>query len=106
MGVNSLHEFPEYGKSRGLVVVDHFVLDPFGEAIVSLLEECCFAPVATGQKLHELDEVFCGLMILLHTKSFKFGFGFSDGVESAEVGFQFFTKKVEIGAPRGLKGVQ
>ena len=65
-----------------------------------------FAPVDAGRELHELDEVFCSLMIFLHMKSFEFGFGFSDGVESAEVGFQFFTKKVEIGAPRGFEGVQ
>ena len=45
-------------------------------------------------------------MILLHTKSFEFGFGYSNGVKSAEVGFQFFTKKVEVGAPSGLNGIQ
>ena len=105
-GVDSLHEFPESGKSRGLLVVDHFVLDPFGEAIVSLPEECCFAPVDTGRELRELDEVFRSLMILLHTKSFEFCFGFPYGVESAEVGFQFFTEKVEVGAPCGLNGIQ
>ena len=37
-------------------------------------------------------------------KSFEFGFSFSDRVEGAEVGFQFFTEKVEVGAPRGLEG--
>ena len=60
-GVDSLQEFPESGKSRGLLVVDYFVLDPFGEAIVSLPEECCFAPVDTGRELRELDEVFRSL---------------------------------------------
>ena len=104
--VDSLHEFPESGKCRGLVVVDDFVLDLFGKAVVSLPEECCLAPVDTGQELREFDEVFCSLMIFLHTKSFKFCFGFPNGVESAEVGFQFFTEKVEIGAPCGLNGVQ
>ena len=45
-------------------------------------------------------------MILLHMKSFKFCFGFPNGVKSAEVGFQFVTEKVEVGAPCGLYGVQ
>ena len=48
MGVDSLHESPESRKGCGLLVVDHFVLDPFGKAIVSLPEECCFTPVDTG----------------------------------------------------------
>ena len=65
---------------------------------VHLPEKCCFAPIDTGQELCELDEVFCSLMVLLHTKSFECCLGFSDGIESAEVGFQFFTKKVEVGA--------
>ena len=42
---DSLHEFLESGKSRGVVMVDNFILDPLGEAIVSLPEECCFAPI-------------------------------------------------------------
>ena len=42
-GINSLHKLPESGKGHGLLVVDHFVLDLLGKAIVSLLEECCFA---------------------------------------------------------------
>ena len=104
--VDSLHEFPESGKSRGLVVVDHFVLDPLGEAVVSLLEECCLAPVDMGRELHKLDEVCRSLMIFLHTKSFEFCFGFPNGVESAKVGFQFLTKKVKVGAPCGLNGIQ
>ena len=37
-GVDSLHEFPESRKSHGIVMVDHFVLDPFGKAVVSLPE--------------------------------------------------------------------
>ena len=36
-GVDSLHEFLESGKGRGLLVVDHFVRDLFGKAIVCLL---------------------------------------------------------------------
>ena len=106
MGVDSLHESPESGKGRGLIVVDHFVLDPFGKAIVGLPEECCLAPVDVGLELHELGEVFHSLMIFLHTKSFEFCFGFPNGVESAEVGFQFLTKKVEVRAPCGLNGFQ
>ena len=86
-------------------MVDHFVLDLLGKAVVSLPEECCFAPVDTGRELRELDEVFRSLMIFLHMKSFEFGFGFPNGVESAEVGFQFFTEKVEVGAPCGLNGI-
>ena len=105
-GVDSLHESPESGKGRGLVMVDHFILDPFGEAIVCLPEECCLAPVDTGRELRELDEVFCSLMIFLHTKSFEFCFGFPNGVKSAKVGFQFVAEKVEVGAPCGLDGVQ
>ena len=91
--VDSLHEFPESGKSHGLVVVDHFVLDPLGEAVVSLPEECCLAPVDTGRELREFDEVFRSVMIFLHTKSFEFCFGFPYGVESGEVGFQFPLKR-------------
>ena len=106
MGFDSLHEFLESGKGHGFLVVDHFVLDPLGEAIVSLLEECCFSPVDTGRELHELDEVFHSLMILLHTKSFEFCFGFPNGVKSAKVGFQFFTEKVKVGAPCRLDGIQ
>ena len=49
MGVDSLHKFPESRKSHGPLMVDHFVLDPFGEAVVSLLEECCFTPIDTGR---------------------------------------------------------
>ena len=45
-------------------------------------------------------------MIFLHMKSFEFCFGFPDGVEGAEVGFQFVTEKVEVRAPCGLDGVQ
>ena len=104
-GINSLHKSLESGKGRGLIMVDDFVLDPFGKAIVSLPEECCFAPVDMGRELHELDEVFHSLMILFHTKSFEFGFSFSNGVEGAEVGFQFFIKKLKVRAPRGLEGV-
>ena len=48
MGVDSLHELPESGQGRGLIMVDHFILDPFGEAVVGLLEECCFAPIDMG----------------------------------------------------------
>ena len=47
-GVDSLHEFLESGKGHGLFVVDHFILDLFGKAIVSLPEECCFALVDMG----------------------------------------------------------
>ena len=101
-----MHEFPESGKSCGLVMVDHFVLDPLGEAIVSLPEECCLTPVDMGRELREFDEVFRSLMIFLHTKSFEFCFGFPNGVKSAEVGFQFLTKKVEVRAPCGLNGFQ
>ena len=50
MGIDSLHEFPESGKGCGLLVVDHFILDLFGKAVVSLLEECCFAPVDMGHR--------------------------------------------------------
>ena len=106
MGIDSLHEFPEPRKGCGLIMVDHSILDLFGKAVVSLPEECCFAPIDMGQELHELDEVFFSLMILLHMNSFEFGFGFSNRVESAEVGFQFFTKKVEVRAPSGLNGIQ
>ena len=105
-GVGSLHEPPESGKGRGLIVVDHFVLDLFGEAIISLPEECCLTPVDMGRELRELDEVFRSLMIFLHTKSFEFCFGFPNGVKSAKVGFQFFTEKVEVGALCGLNGIQ
>ena len=49
MGIDSLHEFLESGKGCGLLVVDHFVLDPFGKAIICLPEECCFAPIDVGQ---------------------------------------------------------
>ena len=87
-------------------MVDHFVLDLLGEAIVSLPEECCLASVDTGRELCELDEVFRSLMIFLHTKSFEFCFSFPNGVESAKVGFQFLTEKVEVGAPCGLNGIQ
>ena len=38
MGIDSLDEFLEAGKCCGLLVVDHIILDPFGEAVVSLLE--------------------------------------------------------------------
>ena len=45
-------------------------------------------------------------MILCHMKSFEFSFSFSNGVKSAEVGFQFFTKKVKVRAPSRLDGIQ
>ena len=87
-----MHELLESGKGHGLIVVDHFVLDPFGKAIVGLPEKCRFTPIDVGRELHELDEVFHSLMIFLHMKSFEFSFSFSDRVEGAEVGFQFFTE--------------
>ena len=57
-----------------------------------------------GRELRELDDVFRSLMILLHMKSFEFGFSFSDRVKSAEVGCQFFTKKVKSEHQAGLMG--
>ena len=106
MGVDSLHKFPESGKGHGLLMVDHFILGLFGKAILCLPEECCFAPIDAGQQLCEFDEVFHSLMILLHTKSFEFSFSFPNRVEIAEVGVQFFTKKVEVRAPCGPNGIQ
>ena len=45
MDVNSLHVFLETRKGCGLLMVDHIILDPFDKAIISLPEECCFAPI-------------------------------------------------------------
>ena len=42
----------------------------------------------------------------VHTKSIEFSFGFPNRVESAKVGFQFFTENVKVRAPCGLDGIQ
>jgi len=46
----------------------------------------------TCGKLLELDKVFSSLMVFMHTKLFEFGFGFSFGVESTKIGFEFLNE--------------
>ena len=43
--VDGLNEFLKAGKSVQLVVVNHIIFDTFGQSIVSLSVECCFAPL-------------------------------------------------------------
>src|SRR6266481_2321115 len=104
--VNCLGEFPEAGKGCWLVMMDHIVLDVFHESIISLTLECGFTPVDPGSKLHELDEVFCCLVVFLHTKSFQFSFCFTNRIVGSEVVFKFLNKKCKIQEPCGLDGIQ
>ena len=43
--IDGLDEFLKAGKSVGLVVVDHIILDALGQSITSLSLECCIAPL-------------------------------------------------------------
>ena len=45
--INSLNESAEPCEGVQLVVVDHVIFDMFGQSVVSLSAECCFAPLET-----------------------------------------------------------
>jgi len=45
--IDSLDEFSKSCEGVWLVVVDHIIFDTFGESIVSLMIECCIAPLNT-----------------------------------------------------------
>src|SRR5882724_3952276 len=97
--INSLKKCLETEKGVQLVMVDHIVFDMFGDSIVSLSAECCFAPLNVCGYLLEFDEVLCSLIILLHVKSSKFSFCFTDWIVSSEDGFNFLDKQAEIQKP-------
>jgi len=74
----------------------HVIFDMFVESVVSLSVECRFTPLDVCGQLLEFDEVLHSLMILLHVKSFKFGFCFTDWIIGSEVGFEFLDEQLEI----------
>ena len=43
--IDSLDKFLESCEGCWLVVVDHIIFDTFSESIVSLVTECCIAPL-------------------------------------------------------------
>ena len=45
--INSLDEFSESNEGVRLFMLDHIVFDTFGESVVSLMMECCIAPLNT-----------------------------------------------------------
>ena len=45
-------------------------------------------------------------MVFMHMKLFKFGFGFSFGVESTEIGFKFLNEEFEVQKPDGIINAQ
>ena len=45
-------------------------------------------------------------MVLLHAKSFKFGFCFADGIVGSKIGFEFLDEQLEIQEPLRFIRVQ
>ena len=84
-GVDGLDEFPKVSEGGRFIVMDHIVFDPFCETIIRLPKERSFAPLDVCCKLSEPNEVFSGLVILLHMESFKFCFGFTYRIVGTEV---------------------
>ena len=68
--------------------------------------ECCIILPDTCGELLELDEVFHSLMVLMHMKLFKFGFRFSFGVKSAEIGFEFLDEEFKVQKPDRIGNIQ
>ena len=82
--------------------MNHIIFDTFHETIVCLPAECCNAPPDTCDELLELDEILHSLMVFVHMKLLKFGFGFSFRVQIAKVGFSSSMKILKSKSQMGL----
>ena len=76
--------------------MNHIIFDTFHETIVCLPMEYCIAPPDTCGKLLELDEILHSLMVFMHMKLFGLGFGFSFGIKSSEIGFEFLDEQFKV----------
>jgi hypothetical protein len=100
--VDASDQFSEFGDRRRLVVVDQFVLEPTGKALVCGSEERGLAPVYAARKLSEVNEILSSMVIVAHYERFELDFGIGGFVVRSECLSELVDELVVVAEPRRI----